>query len=101
MEFPSPISISKPLALINDQNLKKDRPVCLFKLVFEIRFFDALLATEVIIILMERNAAHERFTYLLPVYRKKLVSCLEVWKEQGKVRENDCEEKMDTLYSGI
>jgi len=49
MEFLSPIFIPKPLAPINDQNLKKGRPVFLFKLVFEIRFSDALLATEVII----------------------------------------------------
>ena len=48
MEFLSPIFIPKPLAPINDQNLKKGRPVFLFKLVFEIRFSDALLATEVI-----------------------------------------------------
>ena len=34
---------------INDQNFKKDRPVFLFKLVFEIRFSDALLATEVMV----------------------------------------------------
>jgi len=48
MEFLSPILIPKPLAPINDQNLKKGRPIFLFKLVFEIRFSDALLATEVI-----------------------------------------------------
>jgi len=51
MEFRSPKSIPKPLAPINDQNLKKGRPVFLFKLVFEIRFSDALLATEVFFIL--------------------------------------------------
>jgi len=50
MEFLSPIFIPRPLAPINDQNLKKGRPVFLFKLVFEIRFSDALLATEVIFI---------------------------------------------------
>ena len=50
MEFLSPIFIPKPLAPINDQNFKKEgRPVFLFKLVFEIRFSDALLATEVIL----------------------------------------------------
>ena len=48
MEFLSPIFIPKPLAPVNDQNLKKGRPVFLFKLVFEIRFSDALLETEVI-----------------------------------------------------
>ena len=48
MEFLSPIFIPKSLAPTNDQNLKKGRPVFLFKLVFEIRFSDALLATEVI-----------------------------------------------------
>ena len=48
MEFLSPISNPKPLAPINDQNFKKGGPVFLFKLVFEIRFSDALLATEVI-----------------------------------------------------
>ena len=51
MEFLSPIFVPKPLAPINDQNLKKGRPVFLFKLVFEIRFSDALLATEVIFLL--------------------------------------------------
>ena len=51
MEFLSTISIPKPLAPINDQNLKKGRAVFLFKLVFEIRFSDALLATEVIFII--------------------------------------------------
>ena len=50
MEFLSPIFIPKPLAPINDQNLKKGRPLFLFKLVFEIRFSDALLATEVILL---------------------------------------------------
>ena len=35
------------LAPISDQNLKKGRPIVLFKLVFEIRFSDALLATVV------------------------------------------------------
>ena len=49
MEFLSPIFIPKPLAPINDQNFKKSRPVFLFKLVFEIGFPDALLATEVIL----------------------------------------------------
>ena len=48
MEFLSPIFIPKPLAPIDDQHLKKGTPVFLFKLVFEIRFSDALLATEVI-----------------------------------------------------
>jgi len=48
MEFLSPISIPKALAPINDENSKKGRPIFLFKLVFEIRFSDALLATEVI-----------------------------------------------------
>ena len=48
MEFLSPIFIPKPLAPINDQNFKKGRHVFPFKLVFEIRFSDALLATEVI-----------------------------------------------------
>ena len=49
MKFLSPIPIPKPLAPINDQNLKIGIPVVLFKRVFEIRFFDALLATEVIV----------------------------------------------------
>jgi len=48
MEFLSPISIPKPLAPINDQNLKKGRPLFELKLVLEIRFSDALFATEVI-----------------------------------------------------
>jgi len=51
MEFLSPKSTPKPLAPINDQNFEKGRPVFLFKLVFEIRFSDALLSTKVIIIL--------------------------------------------------
>jgi len=45
---------------------------------------------------MERSVAHEQFTYLLPVYRNK-ISCLEICKKQGKVRENDHEKKMATL----
>jgi len=49
MEFVSPISTTRPLAPINDQNLKRGGPVfLLFILIFEIRFPDALLATEVI-----------------------------------------------------
>jgi len=48
MEFLSPISIPKPLAPIDEQNLKKRQTVFLFKLVFEIRLSDALLVTEVI-----------------------------------------------------
>jgi len=48
MKFLSPISTPKPLAPINDQNLNKGRPVFLFKQIFEIRFPDALIVTEVI-----------------------------------------------------
>jgi len=51
MDFLSPNSIPKSLAPTNDQNFGKDRHVFLFKLVFEIRFSDAVLATEVIFVL--------------------------------------------------
>ena len=40
MEFLSPIFIPKPLAPINDQNLKKGRPVFLFKGQYEPQFSD-------------------------------------------------------------
>jgi len=40
MKFLFPISTSKPLAPINDQNLKKGRPVFLLKVISEIRFSD-------------------------------------------------------------
>ena len=49
MEFLSRISSPKPLVPINDHNFERSRPVFLMKLVFKIRFSDALLATEVIL----------------------------------------------------
>jgi len=55
MKFLSPISTAKPLAPINDQNSKKGIPVFLFKLVFEIRFSEALLAIDVIFLLHRRR----------------------------------------------
>jgi len=51
MKFLSPMSTPKPLAPINDQIFKKGRPVFLF----EIRFSDALLATEVILFQMKKK----------------------------------------------
>jgi len=42
------------------------------------------------------------FPILLPVYRKKkIISCLEVWKKQGKVRENGCDEEVATLPNRV
>ena len=43
---------------------------------------------------------YERIPYSFTSIQKK-ISCLEVWKKQGKVRENDREEKMDTLVGQI
>jgi len=48
------------------------------------------------IILMKRNVAHEGFPYSFTSAQKK-ISCLEVWEKQGKVREDDRDEKMATL----
>ena len=44
----------------------------------------------------KKNVAHERFPYSFTSIQKK-ISCLEVWKKQGKVRENDRDEKMASL----
>ena len=42
--------------------------------------------------------AHERFIPYSFTSIQKKISCLEVWKKRGKVRENDSDEKMATLY---
>jgi len=57
MEFLSPMSIPKPPGPINDQNLKKGGLAFVLKLVFEIRFSVALIATEVICLLISMSTS--------------------------------------------